>query len=97
MSNTYTEKELQMLKAFYEESTNCCGACDEDENMSYMNAKDLQEVLGGSMQSIGGIMSSLSDKDCIFDTLDSARGSRLTDWNIGQLGVEALGHKWESE
>lgn len=79
---TYTPNEIAMLDAFYESSIDICGACDEDENLSYMNANDLLEVLGGTKQSIGGTMASLIEKCAIQDTFESARGSRLNDFVI---------------
>lgn len=86
----FTTKETEMIKAFYMESVNCCGECSEDENMSYMNARDLQEEIGGSMQSIGGLMSSLDAKGVIVDTVDSARGLKLTDWVLCPLAIPEL-------
>jgi hypothetical protein len=78
----YTENETKMLDAFYNESIDCCGCCDDDENMSYMNANDLQSALGGTKQSIGGTMASLLEKGAICDTGESGRGSRLNDFVI---------------
>lgn len=79
---TYTQNEIAMLDAFYNESVDCCGCCDEHENMSFMNANDLLEVLGGTKQSIGGTMASLIEKCAIVDTMESPRGSRLNDFVI---------------
>jgi hypothetical protein len=76
----FTDNEKRMLNAFFDTSMECCGACDEDENLSYMNAADLREVLGGTLQSIGGTMSSLEQKDAITDTGESARHHRLNDF-----------------
>jgi hypothetical protein len=78
----YTENEIAMLDAFYNESIDCCGRCDEEENMSFMNADDLQQVLGGTKQSIGGTMASLLEKGAIADYGDSARGARINDFII---------------
>ena len=50
--------------------------------MSYMNANDLQEELGGNKQSIGGTMASLIEKGAISDCGESYRGSRLNDFVI---------------
>jgi hypothetical protein len=81
----YTENEVKMMDAFYNESEMCCGRCDEEENMSYMNANDLLEVLGGNKQSIGGTMASLLEKNAITDQGDSARGSRLNDFTLADF------------
>ena len=78
----YTEKEIQMLKAFYQTSIDICGACDENENMSYMNAQDLVEVLGWNAQEVGGVMSSLESKWAICDMMESYRGARINDFCI---------------
>ena len=77
-----TSNEIAMLKVFVSESLYTCGACDEDENMSYCNAKDLQESLGGSIQSIGGVMASLLGKGLISDTFDSARHAPINDFVV---------------
>ena len=78
----YTENELKMLEAFYNESIDCCGACDEEQNMSFMNANDLLEELGGTKQSIGGTMAALLEKCAICDTGESSRDDRLNDFCI---------------
>ena len=87
--SVYTDNEIKMLQAFYNESVNICGACDEAENLSYMNATDLQIELGGNIQKIGGTMSSLEAKGAIIDTMESARGDRLNDFVLcpKQVGV----------
>lgn len=94
---TYTENEIAMIKAFWDESIGVCGACDENENMSYMNAKDLQEVLGGSMQHIGGTMSSLEGKGAIVDTMESPRGARLNDFMLCDRAVIDITNKFSKE
>jgi len=78
----YTENEIKMLDAFYNESINCCGCCEEGQNMSYMNANDLLKELGGTKQSIGGTMASLLEKGAILDTGESSRGLKLHDFVI---------------
>lgn len=78
----YTDKEIEMLDAFYNESINSCGACNEDQNMSYMNATDLLEIIGGTKQSVGGLMSSLLEKRAITDMGESSRGDKLNDFVI---------------
>ena len=86
----YTEKEMAMLKAFYNESMNVCGQCDDESNMSMMNAKDLQEVLGGTMQEIGGVMSSLESKGAIVDMCESARRAKINDFVLVDMEIAAL-------
>lgn len=82
ISEDFTENEIAMLKEFWLESVNCCGACDDDENMSYMSGQDLMEVLGGTKESIGGTMASLDAKGAISDTGESPRGAKGNDWVI---------------
>lgn len=78
-----TEKETQMVKAFIAESVDCCGDCSDDgENLSYMNAQDLAEVLGWDLQTVGGVMSSLEGKGAISDQGESARGARINDFTV---------------
>lgn len=84
----YTDNEIAMLRAFYSTSMEICGACDEDENLSYMNADDLLKVLGGTKQSIGGTMSSLEQKMAITDTRESSRGAKTNDWIINDEAAE---------
>jgi len=87
--NKYTENEIKMLNAFRDVSEDCCGRCDEEENMSYMNADDLLHDLGGTKQSIGGTMSSLLEKNAIGDTFTSARRSKLNDFILSDLDFDA--------
>jgi hypothetical protein len=77
---TYTINELIMLQAFYNASVEACGTCNDEENMSYSNAKDLHKMIGGTLQSIGGTMASLLEKGAIQDYGDSARGDKLNDF-----------------
>lgn len=93
---TFTDAEINMLAAFYQTSTDCCGACNDEENMSYMNANDLKDELGLSKQAIGGIMSSLSDKNAIVDTLESARGAKINDWVIQSYIAESFADTLEN-
>lgn len=81
----YTNNELKMLDAFYNESVNTCGECTKDQNLSYMNAADLQIVLGGNKQSIGGTMASLLEKRAIIDLGESARELKLNDFALEDL------------
>jgi len=87
--STYTTNETAMLQSFRNTSKECCGACDEDENMSYMNAADLLQDLGGTKQSIGGTMASLLEKGAIVDCMDSARGSRLNDFILSDVDFDS--------
>ncbi len=85
---SFTDKELAMLEAFYNESIDCCGACDENENMSWMNANDLRKELGGTKQTIGGTMSSLLEKGAIADSGESSRGLRINDFYLNTWVAE---------
>ena len=86
-SNGYTTSEMAMLKAFYDSSVECCGGCDEEENLSWNNADDLRERLGGTKQQIGGVMSSLLQKCAITDSMDSARGAPINDFCLTDYAV----------
>lgn len=92
---TLTDAEFNMAAAFYQTSVNCCGQCNDDENLSYMNADDLRDELGLSKQAIGGLMSSLSDKCVISDSESSARGNKkLNDWVLNTHdGIMAIADK----
>lgn len=85
----YTANELAMLRAFYNESIASCGYCTEGENMSYMNANDLQAELGGTKQSIGGTMASLLEKGAIADMGESARGAKVNDFVLADMEIAA--------
>ncbi len=85
---SFTANEVAMLEAFYNESIDCCGACDEHENMSWMNANDLRKELGGTKQSIGGTMASLIEKGAIADSGESSRGLRINDFTINTWVAE---------
>ena len=67
-----TVKETEMLKAFVNEAQLQTGATTAEEvledNMSFMNAVDLLQEVGGSLQSVGGVMASLAAKGFIVDT-----------------------------
>lgn len=93
---TFTPAEFNMLAAFYQTSTNCCGRCCEEENMSYMNANDLKEELGLSKQTIKGLMLSLSDKAAISDSESSARGAKINDWVINDWVCVEMGEELEN-
>jgi len=87
-----TPKELEMLRAFLLEGVSVNGAENAqwliEDNMTWMNANDLQQELGWNKQSIGGVMGSLQDKGLIVDSGDSARGARINDWYADQNGIE---------
>jgi hypothetical protein len=78
--NTLTAKELTVITAFINESLNGFGGFDEENNGSYLNAKDLAGETGESLQSIGGVMAQLLDKGLIFDCGESARGAPINDF-----------------
>jgi len=80
--NTYTDKEIEMLKVFIGTSVDCCGGCSDEENMSYNNAQDLAEILGWSLQSVGGVMISLMRKGAIVDCGESTRGALINDFVV---------------
>ncbi len=79
--NTLTEKELLVATLFANTSTYCCGCFDDEENLSFMNARDLMEKKTGmNGQQIGGIMSSLEKKGLISDCEESYRGADINDF-----------------
>lgn len=89
---TLTTKEQEMLTAFIEAGQNINAAETAadmiDDNVTWCNADDLLEELGGTKQSIGGTMSALEAKNLIQDTEESPRGARCTDWIATHFGIE---------
>jgi hypothetical protein len=87
-----TEKETAMLQAFVQSGVDINGStCAEDmtcDNMTYMNADDLQEDLGWSKQEIGGVMSALDSKAIISDMEESYRGAKINDWIANNHAIE---------
>lgn len=79
-----TEKESAMITAFIREGCDCNGSLTVEglleDNMTYMSASDLCRSLGWDKQTVGGVMSALSEKRLIADSYESARGARDTDW-----------------
>jgi len=91
-----TSKEIQMLVAFINEGKGCNGSTQVEhlleDNMTWMNADDLKDVLGWSKQAIGGVMASLQEKGMIDDSGESVRDradnpNNLNDWTASQEGV----------
>ena len=103
MTKNLTEKETAMLIAFVTEGIRCSGfdgmAAEDliEDNTTWMNANDLKDDLGWSKLSIGGVMSSLSEKGLIFDTYDSPRKARVNDWVASPDGIrwyfDLFGHE----
>ena len=97
--NNLTEKETAMIVAFIEEGRDVNSAETPDalieDNMTWMNADDLCGALGWNKQEVGGVMSALSDKGMIFDSGDSPRGSRVTDWNASNDAIREFFHLTE--
>jgi len=77
---TLTDKEVVILAAFANESLDCCGQFNDDDNMSWNNAQDLILVTGYNAQVVGGLMASLLDKELIADYGESARGAPINDF-----------------
>jgi predicted transcriptional regulator len=67
-----TDNEAKMISAFVMAGMDCTGADTaealKDDNMSWMNADDLADVLGWNKQTIGGVMRSLQRKGLIVDS-----------------------------
>ena len=87
-----TTKEIQMLVAFINEGKACNGSTNVDmlleDNMTWMNADDLKDVLGWGKQAIGGVMASLQEKGLIQDSGESARELKINDWYATDKGVK---------
>lgn len=96
MTNTLTEKETIVFRAFLLEGCNVNGATTAEElvsdNMTWMSATDIQEVTGWSKQAVGGVMASLSEKGMIIDSGESPRGARDTDWAADEWAIEEFWH-----
>ena len=91
MKMEFTTKEQEMLVAFVETGIHITGAQDADwlldDNMTWMHADDLAEELKWDKQTIGGVMASLSEKNAIFDSGESPRGAKVTDWFVEDLAI----------
>tara|TARA_R110000744_G_scaffold341421_2_gene446670 strand:+ start:428 stop:721 length:294 start_codon:yes stop_codon:yes gene_type:complete len=74
---TVTEKELEVMKNFIIQSA---GAFDDLDNQAIANAKDISDDTGYSLNSVGGIFTSLLDKRLIQDLETSYRGATLNDF-----------------
>ena len=74
-----TEKEIIVLKSFIDEGTAVTGAetaADmKEDNMTWMNAVDIQKATGLSKHVVSGVMSSLQSKGFITDSGESPRGA----------------------
>lgn len=75
-----TEKELLVANLFANTSLDCCGGFSADENMSCVNAKDIADETGLSLQAVGGVMSQLEQKSLIGDAGESYRGAKINDF-----------------
>tara|TARA_R100000458_G_C8010989_1_gene75002 strand:+ start:131 stop:442 length:312 start_codon:yes stop_codon:yes gene_type:complete len=91
MKMEFTTKEQEMLVAFVETGIHGTGVKDAgwllNNNMTWMNADDLADVLKWDKQTIGGVMASLSEKNAIFDSGESPRGAKVTDWFVGDSAI----------
>ena len=75
-----TELEVKVARMFAQTSIDICNCFCEEENLSYMNAQDIAEQAGMSLQAVGGVMASLSNKCLIVDCMESSRGARINDF-----------------
>jgi len=79
-NETITSLEVKVATLFANTSTDICGEFNEDNNLSYMNARDIADETGMSLQAVGGVMASLSNKSIIVDTEESTRGVSINDF-----------------
>ena len=77
---TVTDLELSAIKAFRSTSLDCCGAFDDQGNMSYMNVDDMAKALEINKHSAAGLFGSLYVKNLIADMGESARGASCNDF-----------------
>ena len=82
-----TKLENQVLRVFYNTSVDCCGSCNEYENISYCNANDIATELNLNENQVGGILASLLKKNLISDTHESARGADINDFVLCNIEV----------
>lgn len=75
-----TDLEVKVATAFAQESLNTCGCFDENENISYMNVRDLVEETGLTKHVVAGVMSALNKKLLICDCMESYRKANINDW-----------------
>ena len=101
MKMEFTTKEQEMLVAFVETGIHITGAQDADwlldDNMTWMTADDLAEELKWDKQTIGGVMASLSEKNAIFDSGESPRGAKVTDWFVEDLAINWYFQTYKAE
>ena len=83
-----TKLETQVLQVFYDTSMDCCGECNDNQNMSYNNVRDVAQVLKLSEQQIGGVFTSLLNKGLITDMKESARRLPINDFVLGNVFVD---------
>jgi hypothetical protein len=62
----YTTREISVLRAFFNESIDCCGFCSNDtENMSFMNPVEISIATQFDAPVVAGLLSSLAAKGAI--------------------------------
>ena len=80
-----TKLETLVLRVFYDTSMDCWGECTEDQNGSYNNVRDIAKKINLSEQQVGGVFTSLLNKNLIVDTKDSARNLPISDFVLGNV------------
>lgn len=83
-----TKLETLVLRVFYDTCMDCCGECTEDQNLSYNNVRDIAKKINLSEQQVGGVFTSLLNKNLIVDTKDSARNLPISDFVLGNVFAE---------
>ena len=83
-----TKLETLVLRVFYDTSMDCWGECTKDQNGSYNNVRDIAKKINLSEQQVGGVFTSLLNKNLIVDTKDSARNLPISDFVLGNVFAE---------
>jgi len=99
-----TQLEKNVLEVFYDTSMDCCGECNEDQNMSYNNVRDVVKELNYTWflnlteQQVGGVFASLVKKDLIVDLKESPRGLDINDFFLGdKFFKEEVANEWNEK
>ena len=67
-----TTLETKVAKEFAQESIDACGYFDNEENMSFLTAKEIAQRTGLNEHQVGGVITSLLEKGLIIES-DSSK------------------------
>lgn len=92
MTSDLTTKDLDILTEMVLEGMDVIGSSDieavREDNMTWMSARDLAKATSRTLKSVGGSMTSLTDKGLIANSGESARGEKYPDFFVTDKGLE---------